>query len=77
MFLQKGEGRDQDTAGAIHVCRKARIPFVPDDDDVPALNFQGGTLNRTRKGAPVEPESEPADAAPLLDDGMGNEGSAS
>ncbi|XP_010130982.1 PREDICTED: major facilitator superfamily domain-containing protein 1-like, partial [Buceros rhinoceros silvestris] len=38
---------------------------------------QGGTLNRTRKGAPVEQDSEPADAAPLLDDETGHEGSAS
>lgn len=42
-----------------------------------ALNFQGGTLNRMRKGAPEEQDSEPADAAPLLDDEMGHEGSAS
>ncbi|KAM6054417.1 lysosomal dipeptide transporter MFSD1-like isoform 2-T2 [Chlamydotis macqueenii] len=39
---------------------------------------QGGTLNRTRKGAPVEQEgTSPADAAPLLDDETGKEGSAS
>ncbi|XP_074453524.1 lysosomal dipeptide transporter MFSD1-like isoform X1 [Larus michahellis] len=39
---------------------------------------QGGTLNRTRKGAPVEQEDrDPADAAPLLDDDPRNEGSVS
>ncbi|PKK21871.1 major facilitator superfamily domain-containing protein 1-like [Columba livia] len=39
---------------------------------------QGGTLNRTRKGAPVEQEDgNPADAAPLLDDETGTGGSVS
>ncbi|KAM6407467.1 lysosomal dipeptide transporter MFSD1-like [Rhynochetos jubatus] len=39
---------------------------------------QGGTLNRTRKGAPVAQEDrDPLDAAPLLDDETGDKGSVS
>ncbi|EOB08973.1 hypothetical protein Anapl_03945 [Anas platyrhynchos] len=37
----------------------------------------GGTLNRTRKGAPVEQDDrDPADSTALLDDGRRNKGSA-
>ncbi|XP_061849938.1 major facilitator superfamily domain-containing protein 1-like isoform X2 [Colius striatus] len=37
---------------------------------------QGGTLNRSRKGAPAEPEPEPAATARLLDAAADTEGSA-
>lgn len=41
-----------------------------------SMNCQGGTLNRTTKRSPVEHEDrQPADAAPLLSDEPGNDGS--